>query len=284
MYFCVPTQNPLKAQTVLQNRTVSNTIHCQSGKEYGVWLNISGYNDYFYLSDANFQEFSNGNAKLTGLITNHGNANLKFRVEADFKYRTSYTPSGSPKLNRCHSVNTNDWYYYKQTCGKLYGRGLADGAVLKITRRGPAFQVGNGANETGSLDFGASGWFDVEQVRGCLNPSVRLNVPNGDFNIMLGGGTIPATCDNFDKGGEIDGYEINAGAFDGSLIRSVELPSGGSGPVEYLWMTTTNPDLPITQWDAIPGANGPEYDPGLINETTYFLRCARRYPCTVYHR
>lgn len=67
---------------------------------------------------------------------------------------------------------------------------------------------------------------------------------------------------------------------DPAPITSVTPATGGSGTLQYLWMYSTiagpfNPNY----WNAIPSATGPSYDPGPINETTYFVRCARRGAC-----
>ncbi|MEZ4980963.1 MAG: hypothetical protein R2769_05120 [Saprospiraceae bacterium] len=35
-------------------------------------------------------------------------------------------------------------------------------------------------------------------------------------------------------------------------------------------------------WSPIPGTNSPSYDPGPINQSTYYLRCSRRVGCTDY--
>ncbi|MEM1323877.1 MAG: SdrD B-like domain-containing protein, partial [Bacteroidota bacterium] len=91
-------------------------------------------------------------------------------------------------------------------------------------------------------------------------------------------------CDNLTDGGQITGTESNCGSFDPGIIGSVSLPSGGSGIIEYLWLGTTDASLPATQWDTLlvgPSA-GPTFDPGLITQTTYYLRCSRREFCELY--
>ena len=57
-------------------------------------------------------------------------------------------------------------------------------------------------------------------------------------------------------------------------------PIGGVGTLEFLWMFHTAPGpFDPNIWTVIPGANGPSYDPGLLFETTYFIRCVRRQGC-----
>jgi hypothetical protein len=106
-------------------------------------------------------------------------------------------------------------------------------------------------------------------------------------------------CDNFTSGG-LTGFGSNCtdefalpycGAYAPTILNCIP-PSGGSGVIEYIWLkSTTSSSLPTTpisniendpNWDVIPGANSPSYSPGVINQTTYFLRCARRAGCELY--
>jgi len=62
---------------------------------------------------------------------------------------------------------------------------------------------------------------------------------------------------------------------------STQSPSGGgNAPIEYLWLSTTSPSLPLSQWSV--AGTGAHLDPGTLTETTYFLRCARRLGCETY--
>ncbi|MEM1323569.1 MAG: hypothetical protein AAGG75_25125, partial [Bacteroidota bacterium] len=88
------------------------------------------------------------------------------------------------------------------------------------------------------------------------------------------------SCHNVTNGGIIGNYEVNCGAFDPGMISNEASPSGGSGALEYMWLQTTDPSLPWEDWNEISGANGPSYDPGMISQTTYFLRCSRRENCS----
>ena len=56
--------------------------------------------------------------------------------------------------------------------------------------------------------------------------------------------------------------------------------TGGEGPIEYLWMfNEVNPNDRIEFWTPIPNTNSPNYQPGPISRTTYFVRCVRREGC-----
>lgn len=94
-----------------------------------------------------------------------------------------------------------------------------------------------------------------------------------------------STCDNATHGGAISGDETGCAnpVFDPGLITNIQLPSGGSGELEYIWIyTTVDPSLPVSAWIPIPGTNSPEYDPGPITQTTWYRRCARREGCDDY--
>lgn len=105
----------------------------------------------------------------------------------------------------------------------------------------------------------------------------------GETNLTIDAGMY-TKCDNIDDPGLIGPNQFLCGpGNDPDPIVNVESPSGGSGELEYLWMKSTIPGpFNIQTWEVIPGATGPDFDPGPLSETTYFARCARRECCTVY--
>ncbi len=131
---------------------------------------------------------------------------------------------------------------------------------------------------------------------------VALGLTTGfDVNSILiqGGGDICASldvagamvmvmdevnpCDNVTNGGSIAADEdpTDCGPYDAALITEITAPSGGSGDLEYIWLSSTVA-CPTELTDMIEGANAPTYDPGVLAETTYFVRCARRVGCDVW--
>lgn len=105
----------------------------------------------------------------------------------------------------------------------------------------------------------------------------------GETNFTIDAGLFDK-CDNIDDAGQIgvDQFLCGPGNDPDPLVNIVS-PSGGSGAIEYLWMSSTEPGpFNIQTWTVIPGATGDSYDPGPVYETTYFARCARRECCTVY--
>ncbi|HHH50606.1 MAG TPA: hypothetical protein ENK52_06475, partial [Saprospiraceae bacterium] len=188
-----------RTSELIINRTVSNTFSsCGSGTEYSFWYNTTygtGDNDYRYftLQNATFKEFTDGTAHLVGQLVNQGDANLRFSLDVTFSGRTMTTPMGSPKDAGCFSLDDSDYYYYLQTQGTLTGQGDFAGALVNISRNGPAMQLGTGANVQENL-FGASGWLIPEVVsqpsgytlpscpQGCADFNFRLSGSAGDIN------------------------------------------------------------------------------------------------------
>lgn len=89
-------------------------------------------------------------------------------------------------------------------------------------------------------------------------------------------------CDDFTNPGEVVTTGIVCAENpDPSIINSISPPSGGSGDMEIMWMSTTDdPNSGNAQWLLIPGSHSISYDPPVINKTTYFRRCARRAGCS----
>lgn len=173
------------------NRTVTNNLvagaNCVAGQAYGVWLNglVPGKSNYYQIQNGVFDEKADGTARLTGLAVNNSDANVKFTVDITFGGRTFAAPSGSPKTAGCYTINPSNWYYYTTTTGTLTGQGSQVGGLVKITRNGPSFQVGTGANLNEATQFGGSGWF-LTQVISCP-PGFQYVGNGGDVNFRLSG-------------------------------------------------------------------------------------------------
>ena len=109
-------------------------------------------------------------------------------------------------------------------------------------------------------------------------PSLLFDKEGKSYSVQL-------DCDNLTDGGAINGNETGQGIpnFDPSLITSVQLPSGGSGEIQYLWVfTQDDPTVAFAQWSPISSTNSSEFDPPSISQTTHFMRCARRQDCVDY--
>ncbi|MCB0625423.1 MAG: T9SS type A sorting domain-containing protein, partial [Saprospiraceae bacterium] len=129
--------------------------------------------------------------------------------------------------------------------------------------------VGNDATDSDVISAdGSTGSISIG-----LNES-RLTIDAGLFN----------ACDNITFPGTIAGDEYLCGpGNDPGPIVEVLPASGGSGPIEYMWMMSTQGGpFNANTWTPIPNSNTPNYNPGPIAVTTYYARCVRRDGCTLF--
>ena len=83
-------------------------------------------------------------------------------ISLDFLYggrRTSPDAEGFKEHSCLANFSADGWIYYTTMEGTFTSN---QSGVHTVSRRGQAFQIGNGANATSrTLDFGASGWFSA---------------------------------------------------------------------------------------------------------------------------
>jgi len=94
----------------------------------------------------------------------------------------------------------------------------------------------------------------------------------------------PSICDQVEDPGEICCDQmLCAPGNTPDPITSIAPATGGSGNLEYIWMSSSvqGPFDPST-YTLIIGATGLEFAPGPLSETTFFARCARREGCTAF--
>ncbi|MBK8425853.1 MAG: hypothetical protein IPL27_07750 [Lewinellaceae bacterium] len=94
-----------------------------------------------------------------------------------------------------------------------------------------------------------------------------------------------ATCFNITNGGTIGSNQTISSGGDPAALTNVTTPSGGSGTIEYLWLSSTTipcPPVGSTSWQSITNSNSATYDPGPLTQSTCFMRCSRRSGCTEY--
>ncbi|MEZ4954194.1 MAG: SdrD B-like domain-containing protein [Saprospiraceae bacterium] len=107
-----------------------------------------------------------------------------------------------------------------------------------------------------------------------------INLTEGQCNVTVDAG-IYDDCLNISDPGEIccDQYLCGPGN-DPAPITSITPASGGGSAVQYMWMySTINVPFNPNFWSPVPGATGASYDPGPLQETTYFTRCAKAAAC-----
>jgi hypothetical protein len=154
--------------------------------------------DFVFENPTALRENADGTAHLTGTVARLSQPNQRFEIDVTLGERidpwdAAYPPEGSPKnelddsayVGQGGPIDPYTWHYYQTTEGTLVGRGEYEGGRIAITRFGPSFQVGIGANSM-NLEFGGSGWIALEVLEqpgtGFLFPSFPQN---GDINLDL---------------------------------------------------------------------------------------------------
>ena len=149
---------------------------------------------------AAFSEDDDGTARLSGRIRNVTDPGVCFNLTVALGGRVdpsdaSYPPDGSPKKELASSayienggpVDPSTWRFYTTTTGALVGCDKAHGAEVLITRKGPAFQLGYGANGK-NVEYGGSGWLSYAITSQPNNGSKLGDESEGganDININL---------------------------------------------------------------------------------------------------
>ncbi len=140
---------------------------------------IGSNGELWNLTNGVWKEYDNGSASLTGILTNV--LYPTFKLNVDFKYlgKTS-TAAVIPKTDDvCGGVlPTTGWVYYPTLNGTLTSSGSASLPNYLVTGRGPAFQLGTGANLYGANNLGASSWVGVYNATTCA-------LTEGDFFMKL---------------------------------------------------------------------------------------------------
>ncbi|MEN0003527.1 MAG: LamG-like jellyroll fold domain-containing protein, partial [Bacteroidota bacterium] len=226
------------------SRIISNSPSCNNSGMYGLYTDdLLGDNTplrFFAVQGAaTLQEFSNGTAVISFTAVNTVNSNLVFEVKGVYSGRTFTAPPGSPKENeQCiGDIDNSDWYYYTTLEGQLTGLNGLAGAKVLISRKGPSFQIGTGANLNDANVFGASGWlmFQTLSEPDDANFSFKSSPSGGDFNINLSGASLQGQND-------LGCLTICAGESTTLTANVIE----GSG-VSFLWSTgATTPSITVT--------------------------------------
>ena len=149
---------------------------------------------------------------------------------------------------------------------------------------GTAMAQASGGTAPFSYEW-SNGSFGTSQAGLCADTlTVTVTDANGcqaSAQVVIGS----APCCNVTDAGQIGDDQEGCGPFDPATLYSIAPASGGVGPVEYLWLQSDT-NAANTQgnpyWMIIPGATSDSYDPGVITETTYFIRCSRNAGCSNY--
>lgn len=122
----------------------------------------------------------------------------------------------------------------------------------------------------------------------CKDSDVNQNGKTAPFTIIAGqpdnlcfDAGIHIPCANVINAGFVCCDQIICEGETPAAILGTVAPTGGSGALEYLWLQLMQiGGLPV--WQPIPGATNPNYQPGVLFETTRYMRCARRAGCNNY--
>ncbi len=178
---------------VCTTRTASNVINCINDANYGGWLRLKGFENFYSLSNSELVEYADGTALFTGTWTNLNDSDVVFDFEIMASGKTTTAPGYSPKEHQCLTPDYDAFYYYADFEGIVNGQASMEGAQISISTFGAAFQMGVGANATGAEDtFGASAWFRGDLVRQPFSGNLLELDPKsdghlGDININLTG-------------------------------------------------------------------------------------------------
>ena len=94
---------------------------------------------------------------------------------------------------------------------------------------------------------------------------------NNDCPVEIGSIQLIETSAPLTNAGRISGNERFCGPYDATVITGTEASGGFGGEVRYQWQRKTT-----GMWEDIAGANSINYDPGMIYESTWFRRRAKR--------
>lgn len=219
------------SQNILFNRTIGQTEHCNGVTIYSFYLNldnVSTEEKLYQIQNGNMVEYDDGTARLTGTAINNVNPTQSWDFDVTLAGRTFNSPAGSPKEHECQPTITDDWYYYTSVSGSFFGGGDFEGAEISISRRGPAFQMGTGANVNEiNSKFDGCGWHFLDFVSQ-PNNGTTISGSDGDFNMSVSG--VPMMEDQ-SCGGTISNFTLTNGTedlilTDGGVYTVSELPSG----------------------------------------------------------
>lgn len=141
-----------------------------------VLFNFAGMGTQFYTTiEANWAEYPDGTAVLTGSVVSATNANAGWSFTASFEDQLDWDGWSNQPFTTSFKDDCNitgnlhlDWFYYVMSSGsQLVGWGDYAGSVLDLEHAPDnlfyGFQVGAGANNV-NLNYGMGGWFSYDGV------------------------------------------------------------------------------------------------------------------------
>ncbi len=165
------------------------------------------------------------------------------------------------------------------------------------------FNSPSGFNNAPRTGFGDNNQDDNNDNNPSTGMTDVFTLSSGETNNTIDAGFVTqSVCDNFNFGGKIGFGTVCAGSVEicstdnaAVSIRNCQLPSGGSGATEYIWLKNevscdgptgtvaqmlTNPGA--YNWKIVPNSNTSSLDLSNVSTSTCFMRCARRVGCDRY--
>jgi hypothetical protein len=150
----------------------NNGLTCTNVQPWSLVLfNLNGVNTSYYTTiEANWVEYPDGSAHLSGSVVSTTNANAGWSFDAHFENGLDWESWSSQDFptdfkDDCGISGDNhlDWTYYVMAAGaSLTGWGDLEGSTLALAHAPSnlyyGYQVGIGANNV-NLNYGAGGWF-----------------------------------------------------------------------------------------------------------------------------
>ena len=218
----------------------------------------------------------NGEGTLTvfGDGTAHGVAQVinvngdGFAVDLRFSGRTSVAPDGQSPACDGACPTTTDWHYYPTVTGTLTGLPGTRyaGAVIRVTRRGAAVQVGTNAHlKNPKPEYGSAAWLALEVLQ---QPStgVTLNSTNQEAilnMLLLPSGEAPQTTPTSVPAASCPLYPI---ALSAQTLNGATLGTtlgdiwNGAQPGNFGWLTWAGaPNVPTLVLSLTPPGNSQTY-------------------------
>ena len=179
------------AHTWCASDAANDSYSFNTSQGHAVWLPGVVTSLVFDKKGGKFVENADGTADFTGALVVPGDANKGFTLNVKFTGLQTTAPEPPKKELDAKAYNEgkadmSKWYFYTGFTGTLTGVGDFAGSKLSLSRVGPAFQVGVGANGK-NIQFGASGWFNFNIDAQPTNTKfVFYKIgEHGDFNINL---------------------------------------------------------------------------------------------------
>lgn len=151
---------------------------------------------------------------------------------------------------------------------------------------------GNGGSTSGSdtTGMGGAGGGGIYWLAGTTQPGVSPNISTGTNGIHVTSGYAPLDAPRlpFQKDGllaPLRGFLFNPVPTEFTVCSDQDpdpivasVPKGGDNIYTYQWVDSSSTQ---DSWINIPGATSKDYDPGLLNDTTYFRRVVTSASATI---